>query len=169
MDKSEIIKQKIISRNELPRHLAYWKFMNLKTVFTNGCFDIIHRGHVEYLAKAANLGKILIVGLNSDKSVRLLKGEGRPVQDEQSRALILASMHFVHAVVLFDEETPYNLIKEIVPNVLVKGGDYVPEEIVGYDIVKANKGKVVTIDFVNGYSSTGILEKAKNSPEKPHQ
>jgi D-glycero-beta-D-manno-heptose 1-phosphate adenylyltransferase len=164
MHKSDIIQQKIISRKEIPRYLAYWKFRNLKTVFTNGCFDVIHRGHVEYLAKAADLGSILIVGLNSDKSVKLLKGEGRPLQDEQSRALILASMHFVTAVILFDEETPYNLIKEITPNVLVKGGDYVPEDIVGYDIVKAHKGKVVTIDFVEGYSSTGILNKMKNSP-----
>ncbi len=168
MNKSDIIKQKIISRDELPRYLAYWKFRNLKTVFTNGCFDVIHRGHVEYLAKAADLGSILIVGLNSDKSVKLLKGEGRPVQDEQSRALILASMHFVTIVILFDEETPYNLIKEITPNILVKGGDYVPEDIVGYDIVKAHKGKVVTIDFVEGYSSTGILNKMKNSPENSH-
>lgn len=164
MNKSDIINHKIIPREELSRYLAYWKFMNLKTVFTNGCFDIIHRGHVEYLAKAADLGSILIVGLNSDKSVKLLKGEGRPVQDERSRALILASMHFVTAVILFDEETPYNLIKEITPNILVKGGDYVPEEIVGYDIVKAHKGKVVTIEFVDGYSSTGILNKMKNSP-----
>ena len=164
MNKSDIINHKIIPREELSRYLAYWKFMNLKTVFTNGCFDIIHRGHVEYLAKAADLGSILIVGLNSDKSVKLLKGEGRPVQDERSRALILASMHFVTAVLLFDEETPYNLIKEITPNILVKGGDYVPEEIVGYDIVKAHKGKVVTIEFVDGYSSTGILNKMKNSP-----
>ncbi len=169
MNKFDIINQKIIPGEKLQRYLAFWKFMKYKIVFTNGCFDVIHRGHVEYLAKAASLGNVLIIGLNSDSSVRSIKGEGRPLQDEHSRALVLASMHFVTAVVLFNEDTPYNLIKEVVPDILVKGGDYAPEKIVGYDIVKAHKGKIVTIDFVEGYSSTKILNKMKNPSGNLHK
>jgi D-glycero-beta-D-manno-heptose 1-phosphate adenylyltransferase len=160
--KLDIIQSKIIrQRDDLKSSLAIWKFQGKKIVFTNGCFDIMHRGHVEYLARAATYGNMLIVGLNTDSSVRKLKGKNRPLQDQESRALVLASMHFVDRVVFFEEETPYDLIRLVQPNVLIKGGDYLPTEIVGYDIVKAAGGKVVTIDFVNGYSTSAVIEKLK--------
>lgn len=159
MDKLKIIKSKIIGADSINYWLTYWRFKRKIIVFTNGCFDILHRGHIEYLSKAANNGDILIVGLNTDKSVKKIKGSGRPYQDEKSRALILASLHFVTAVILFNEETPYELIKLIQPDVLVKGSDYKPDEIVGYDIVKAKGGKVITIDYIKGYSSSDITEK----------
>ena len=138
-----------------------WKFRNEKIVFTNGCFDIIHRGHIEYLAKAASLGTKLIVGLNTDASVRRLKGENRPVNDERGRALALASLLFVDEVILFNTDTPRELIEFIQPDVLVKGGDYRPEDIVGNDIVTARGGQVVTIPLVEGYSTTSIIEHLK--------
>ena len=159
MDKLRVIKSKIIKADSVQNWLTYWKFKRKIIVFTNGCFDILHRGHIEYLLKAAKNGDVLIVGLNTDKSVKKIKGSGRPYQDQKSRALILASLHFVTAVILFNEETPYELIKLIQPDVLVKGGDYRPEEIVGYDIVKAKGGKVVTIDYINGYSTSSIIER----------
>ena len=159
MDKFESIAEKIINPNILKKQLAFWRFRNFKIVFTNGCFDILHRGHIEYLAKAASTGDILIVGLNTDKSVRKLKGEGRPVQDEEARAMILASLQFVERVALFNEDTPYNLINEIQPDILVKGAEYKPEDIVGYDIVKAKGGEIITIDMVEGYSSSSLLNK----------
>ncbi|OFX36988.1 MAG: glycerol-3-phosphate cytidylyltransferase [Bacteroidetes bacterium GWA2_32_17] len=134
-------------------------FKNQKIVFTNGCFDILHRGHIEYLAKASEFGDFFIIGLNTDTSVNKLKGNNRPIQDEDSRALILASLHFVSAVVLFSEETPFNLIKTIQPDVIVKGSDYTIENIVGSDIVIAKGGEVKTIDFVEGFSTTSILSK----------
>ncbi|MCF8378492.1 MAG: D-glycero-beta-D-manno-heptose 1-phosphate adenylyltransferase [Bacteroidales bacterium] len=133
-----------------------------KIVFTNGCFDIIHKGHIEYLSRASDFGSKLIIGLNSDLSVRRLKGEGRPVQDEDSRALILASMEFVDYVILFQEDTPYELINLIQPDVLIKGGDYKPEEIVGYDLVTKKGGEVYCLNFVDGYSSTKIINKLKS-------
>jgi rfaE bifunctional protein nucleotidyltransferase chain/domain len=134
-----------------------WRFQGRKIVFTNGCFDILHKGHIEYLSKARDLGDILIIGLNTDASVSRLKGAGRPVQDESSRALVLASLRFVEAVVFFDEDTPYNLIDLLKPDVLVKGGDYAEETIVGADIVRANGGEVVTIPLTEGYSTSKIL------------
>ena len=158
----DFIRSKIVGRgDELSRIIENWKSQNKKIVFTNGCFDIIHRGHIEYLAKAATLGDYLVIGLNSDTSVKRLKGKGRPVMDEQSRALVLASLQFVEKVVIFSEDTPYDLIHFIQPHVLVKGGDYKPSEIVGYDIVMHNGGKVVPIEFVKGYSTTSIIEKLK--------
>lgn len=159
MDKLQTIQRKILTQDELAQTLAYWRFRNYKLVFTNGCFDILHRGHIEYLAKAASLGDILILGLNTDNSVRRIKGDSRPVQDEKSRALILASLSFVNIIVLFDEDTPYNLIRLVQPDILVKGADYAPEEIVGYDIVSQKGGKVITIDLTEGHSSTNIIEK----------
>jgi len=159
MDKLESITQKIIEIDKLEQVLALWHFWKFKIVFTNGCFDILHRGHIEYLAKAASTGDVLIVGLNTDSSVQKLKGESRPVQDEKARAMILASLQFVDRVILFAEETPYNLIQKIKPDILVKGADYKPDEIVGSDIVKANGGKIITIDLVDGYSTTSILNK----------
>jgi rfaE bifunctional protein nucleotidyltransferase chain/domain len=136
---------------------SVFRSQGAKVVFTNGCFDILHRGHVEYLSKAADMGDVLVVGLNTDASVKRLKGEGRPINNEESRALVLASLSFVDAVVLFDEDTPYELIKAIHPDVLVKGADYKPEEIVGYDIVTAYGGTVATVPIVEGYSSTKII------------
>jgi D-glycero-beta-D-manno-heptose 1-phosphate adenylyltransferase len=153
----EVTQNKILNRSVLRNRVAMWKFLNQKIVFTNGCFDILHRGHIEYLSQARDKGEVLIIGLNTDDSVKRLKGEGRPVQDEMTRALVLASLRIVDAVVLFDEDTPYDLIKSIEPDVLAKGGDYTPETIVGADIVKANGGEVVVIPLVEGYSTTGIL------------
>lgn len=160
MDYFALLQSKIVyDYQELANNLAYWKFKNLKIVFTNGCFDILHRGHVEYLAKAASLADVMVVGLNTDSSVTRLKGVKRPVQDETSRAHIIASLACVSKVVLFDEDTPFELIKFIQPDVLVKGSDYKAEDIVGYDIVKAKGGDIVTIDIVDGYSTTAIVRK----------
>src|ERR1035438_1687642 len=146
MTNLEIITKKIFSRETLLRQIAIWRMKDLKIVFTNGCFDILHHGHVDYLSKAADLGDVLIVGLNSDASVKKLnKGANRPIQDQDSRALILASLHHVTAVILFDEDTPADLIKNVKPDVLVKGGDWKPEQIAGYDSVKANGGEVISI------------------------
>ncbi len=160
MDKFELIKSKILTKEALLPFLHVLKLKSKKIVFSNGCFDILHRGHVEYLAKAASHGNALIIGLNSDESVKRLKGPNRPVQDQNSRALVMASLHFVDYVVLFDEDTPYELIDFIKPHVLVKGSDYKEDEIVGADIVKKNKGKVITIDLVEGYSTSSIIERA---------
>jgi len=159
MNNTEIIQSKIIQPDQLDRLLSLWRFKNESIVFTNGCFDVIHRGHVEYLAQAASLGSKLVVGLNSDSSVKRLKGEGRPINDEYARAFVLASFSFISGVVLFDEDTPFNLISKVLPNILVKGGDYKIEEIVGYDIVNQRGGKVITLDFVNGFSSSSIIKK----------
>lgn len=162
MSRLDAVKSKIIDAKDIESYLTYWKLKNQKIVFTNGCFDIIHRGHVEYLAQAANYGNVLVIGLNTDDSVKRLKGDARPVQDEIARATILASLQFVSAVILFNEDTPYELIKKVKPDVLIKGSDYNIEDIVGYDVVKANGGKVVTIDFIDGYSTTSIIEKLKS-------
>lgn len=132
---------------------------NKKIVFTNGCFDIIHSGHCFYLTEAKKLGDILIVGLNTDASVKRLKGETRPVNNEDDRAMVLSCLKPVDYVVLFDEDTPFNLIRNIIPNVLVKGGDYTIENIVGADIVLENGGEVKVIPFVEGKSTTKIIEK----------
>ena len=164
MNNLKIIRNKIFDRRDkkLENFLNILKFQDKKIVFTNGVFDILHRGHIEYLSKAADMGNILIVGLNTDKSVRSLgKGDGRPIQDQQSRAMIVASLHFVDMVVMFDENTPFELIKMIKPDVLVKGSDYKTEEIIGYDIVTSNGGIVKTIDFVSGFSTTNIEKKIK--------
>mgnify|MGYP000328983775 CR=1 FL=1 len=154
---------KIHTALSLPAVLKEWRNTNEKIVFTNGCFDLLHRGHVDYLAKAADCGTKLIIGVNTDASVSRLKGSVRPIQDEQSRLQILASLACVDAVILFDEETPYELIKTVQPDVLVKGGDYKPGDIVGYDIVTAKGGNVTTIDFVPGFSTSAIEQKIKQS------
>ena len=163
MNKFEHIKSKIISRDELSRLLSILKFKKQKIVFTNGCFDIVHRGHAEYLAKARSLGNYMIVGLNSDNSVTRLKGENRPLQEQSSRAIILASFGFVDNVVIFDEDTPYDLIKLIQPDILVKGADYKPEDVVGYDIVTESGGKILTIELVEGFSTTNIVNKISST------
>jgi rfaE bifunctional protein nucleotidyltransferase chain/domain len=137
---------------------------NAKTiVFTNGCFDIIHAGHVQYLEQAKALGDNLIVGLNSDASVKRLKGETRPVNGQQNRAIVLAALSSVDYVIVFDEETPYELIKAIQPDVLVKGGDWTEDRIVGADIVQAKGGKVISLPFVEGQSTTRIIETMKKT------
>ncbi|MFZ4413777.1 MAG: D-glycero-beta-D-manno-heptose 1-phosphate adenylyltransferase [Bacteroidales bacterium] len=159
MEQFEIIRSKILSGNDLSRKLAYWRFKAMKIVFTNGCFDILHAGHIEYLAKAAAEGDVLIIGLNTDASVRKLKGSHRPINDENARALIMAALNFVSAVVLFEEETPYDLIKLVQPDILIKGSDYKPEDIAGYDILMAKGGEVKTIDLIPGYSTTAIEQK----------
>jgi rfaE bifunctional protein nucleotidyltransferase chain/domain len=161
MKKNEILKNKILELNGLEKMLAIDRFLGKKIVFTNGCFDIIHRGHIEYLSKAADLGEILVIGLNSDSSVHKLKGKDRPVQDQITRAEVLASMFFVTYIAIFDEETPYNLIKAVQPDFLVKGGDYNIKEIVGYDIVTQKGGQVLTIPFVEGFSTTSIINKVQ--------
>lgn len=168
----EIIKSKIYTKETLLKPLIIARFKEHKIVFTNGCFDILHQGHIDYLARASDLGDELIVGVNTDASVRRLgKSNSRPLQDEQSRAVILASLSFVNAVILFDEDTPLDLIKFIGPDVLVKGSDYEANEkdsknkkyIVGSDIVRANKGEVKTIEFLEGYSTTLIENKIKSN------
>lgn len=163
MKELDKIHNKIISFDNIQKQVLKWREENKKIVFTNGCFDIIHRGHVDYLSKAKDLGDILIIGLNTDQSVRNIKGNTRPIQDENSRAIILASMQFVDAIVFFSEPTPYTLIKEIQPDILVKGADYKKEDIVGYDIVSQRGGKVETIEFIEGYSTSNIERKIKNT------
>jgi len=156
----QILQNKILSIDEVKKRANIWRMFNNKIVFTNGCFDILHQGHVDYLTKAKDLGQKLIIGLNTDDSVkRQNKSPERPINTEHSRAFILAALGFVDAIVLFDEETPYNLIKAIQPDFLVKGADYKPEEIIGYDILKANGGEVVTIELTQGFSTTALINK----------
>lgn len=164
MSKLEIIKNKIHADKETAyAALQTWRFKEEKIVFTNGCFDIVHRGHLEYLAEASNLGHKLVIGLNTDASVQRLKGPNRPINDEYSRAFLLASLGFVDKVIFFEEETPYDLIKFVQPDYLVKGSDYKAEDIVGYDIVKAKGGEIITLDFIEGFSSTGIINRILNT------
>ncbi len=152
------IQSKIYSRQTLQSQLNAWGLQQKKIVFTNGCFDILHLGHIDYLSKAADLGDILIVGVNSDASVSELKGKHRPINNEQSRTTLIAALSFVNAVIIFNESTPYNLIKSVQPDVLVKGSDYLPETIIGYDIVISKGGTIKTIDLIPGYS-TSLIEK----------
>ena len=167
MKRLEIIRKNIFnySDSDFSRLLAIWKFQGKKIVFTNGCFDILHLGHIDYLAAASELGDLLIIGLNTDLSVSKIKGKNRPIQDEISRAFVLASLGFVDAVIFFGEDTPYNLIKTIQPDILVKGADYKPEDIVGYDIVKNKGGEIVTIEYLQGYSTTAIENKILGEKE----
>lgn len=156
------IKDKIFDLDGLKSQVISWGEKGYKIVFTNGCFDIMHRGHIEVLSKSSDLGDKLIVGLNSDSSIQKLKGENRPIIDENSRAITLAALNFVDAIVLFYEETPINLITNIKPDVLAKGGDYKVNTIVGHKIVQKNGGKVTLIPFVDGFSSTNIINKIKS-------
>ncbi len=155
------INKKVFSKDsvEFSRMLAFWRFKNKRIVFTNGCFDVLHRGHAEYLAKASELGDILVIGLNTDESVKRLKGSNRPVNNEQNRAFILASLSVVSAVVFFGKDTPEKLIEIVKPDFLVKGADYNEKTIVGADFVKSYGGQVVTVDLVEGLSSTDIIIK----------
>jgi rfaE bifunctional protein nucleotidyltransferase chain/domain len=154
-------KLKILTKKELNALVQRWKSNGEKIVFTNGCFDILHLGHIDYLEKASILGDKLIVGVNSDASIKRIKGDNRPVVNEQSRLRTIASLEFVDGVVSFDEDTPQQLIEEIIPDILVKGKDYEISNIVGSDIVLENGGKVETIELVDGYSTTAIIEKIK--------
>lgn len=158
----DIIQSKIFTPAQAVKAVTIQRFKSEKIVFTNGCFDIVHAGHIDYLSKAADLGTKLIIGVNTDSSVQRLKGNHRPIQNEFSRLMVLSSMYYVDALILFDEPTPYELIKAIVPDILVKGSDYQPENIVGYDILKKNNGKVATIDFLEGYSTSLIEQKIKS-------
>lgn len=153
--------EKIKSREEAESLVRQWKDQGLEVVFTNGCFDIVHVGHVDYLEKARQLGDKLVVGLNTDASVSKLKGVGRPVVPESARARLLAALSFVDMVVFFSEETPKKLITTLLPDILVKGKDYAIDQIVGADIVIEYGGKVETIDLVDGFSTTNIIEKIK--------
>ncbi len=154
------LKEKIVSQDQALKELKTWREKNKKIVFTNGCFDIIHPGHIDYLSQARDLGDILVLGLNTDQSVkRLNKGSNRPINDERTRAYVLAGLASVDLIVFFDEETPYNLIKLLQPNVLVKGKDYEVEKIIGFDILKENGGEVITIPFLDGYSTSSLIKK----------
>lgn len=153
---------KINSLNEALEKVDVWRKEGNKMVFTNGCFDILHIGHVDYLEKAKALGDKLIVGLNTDESVSRIKGPERPIVDEYSRSRVMASLAFVDMVVLFNDSTPLELIKALKPDVLVKGNDYLAENIVGADFVISNGGKVETIALVSGYSTTNIVNKIKH-------
>ncbi len=154
------LKEKVVSLDQALKNLKAWREKNKKIVFTNGCFDIIHPGHIDYLSQARDLGDILVLGLNTDQSVRRLnKGSNRPINDERTRAYVLAGLASVDLIVFFDEETPYNLIKLLQPNVLVKGNDYEVEKIIGFDILKENGGEVITIPFLEGYSTSSLIKK----------
>ena len=157
------INNKIFSANNLVTQVNTWRKSDKKIVFTNGCFDIIHRGHIEVLAQTADLGDKLIIGLNSDISIQKLKGENRPIINETSRAILLAALDFVDAIILFSEETPLNLINTLKPDILAKGGDYEINTIVGHEIVQENGGQVILVPFINGFSSTNIINKIRNS------
>ena len=152
---------KIYRLSALKRQIKLWQLQGNKVVFTNGVFDLVHIGHITYLAKAAELGHKLIIGLNADSSVKRLKGEDRPINNQDNRASLLATMFFVDAVVIFEEDTPLNLITNLLPDILVKGADYSIEQIVGAKEVLANGGEVKTISFVHGYSSSSIIQKIK--------
>jgi rfaE bifunctional protein nucleotidyltransferase chain/domain len=158
-----LIKEKIYqSHQHIKDQIAIWKASGKKIVFTNGCFDLAHVGHVLYLENAAQLGDILIVGLNSDDSVRRLKGPTRPINDILNRSHVLAALASVDAVIVFEEDTPYDIIKTIMPDILVKGGDWKPDQIVGSDLVLEHGGQVLSLNFVDGYSTTQIEAKIKN-------
>ncbi|MEM7107197.1 MAG: D-glycero-beta-D-manno-heptose 1-phosphate adenylyltransferase [Bacteroidota bacterium] len=152
---------KIVEASDAAIEVCQWQKAGDKVVFSNGCFDILHLGHIDYLEKARALGDKLVIGLNTDDSVKVLKGESRPVNNQLSRSRMLASLQFVDRVVLFNEETPYELIKLLKPDILVKGNDYLAENIVGAEIVKQKGGEVKTVDLVPGFSTSSLIEKIK--------
>ncbi|MEO6915834.1 MAG: D-glycero-beta-D-manno-heptose 1-phosphate adenylyltransferase [Chitinophagaceae bacterium] len=162
MKNPEYIPHKIYDVPSLLKQVAIWKFLGKKVAFTNGCFDLLHQGHIAALSAAANEGDVLIVALNADISIKKLKGEDRPVNNQHSRSLIMASLVMVDAVVVFEEETPLELIKIIMPDVLVKGGDYPIEEIVGAKEVIANGGRVTINPILEGFSTSGMIDKINN-------
>ena len=156
------LKAKIFKIKDLSQIIKQWKLNGDKIVFTNGCFDLIHLGHLEILARSADLGDKLIVGINSDMSIKKIKGNSRPIIEEDSRAKQLAAIEFIDAVILFNEDTPYNLINILKPDVLTKGGDYKKNDIVGNQLINKEQIEVVIIPLTQGYSTTSILEKIKN-------
>jgi D-beta-D-heptose 7-phosphate kinase/D-beta-D-heptose 1-phosphate adenosyltransferase len=159
--KYDLISERIFTSLAIIQKVAQWRVHDKKIAFTNGVFDILHKGHIFSLSQAAAEADYLIVGLNSDASVKRLKGETRPVNDQESRALILASLIMIDAVVVFEEDTPIELIKSIMPDVLIKGGDYTVEQIVGAKEVIANGGRVVINPIIAGFSTTGIIDKGE--------
>jgi rfaE bifunctional protein nucleotidyltransferase chain/domain len=159
MKATKHIQQKILDAHQLQQELMRWRKFSKKAAFTNGCFDILHAGHIHSLMQAASFADVLIVGLNSDASTKRLKGENRPINNEQNRALLLASLEMVDVVVLFDEDTPFELITSVMPDVLVKGGDYTVDTIVGAKEVMANGGTVEIIPLVEGLSTTSLIQK----------
>lgn len=161
MDFRQQINDKIMTREQLIQRVNTWRSERQTVVFSNGCFDIIHPGHALYLAAAAALGNRLVLGINTDDSVKRLKGAPRPIISERERSILLASFQFVDAVCLFDEDTPLQLIESIIPDVLVKGKDYTVDQIVGADVVLNHGGKVETIELVEGFSTTSLIEKIK--------
>jgi rfaE bifunctional protein nucleotidyltransferase chain/domain len=163
MKQSNNIKERIFAVEQLKSQIKWWRLINKTIAFTNGVFDILHEGHIKILSQSAAFADVLIVGVNSDASVKRLKGDNRPVNNEQSRSLLLASLIMIDAVVIFNEDTPLNLIMNIMPDVLIKGGDYTQQTIVGANEVIANGGRVEIIDLEKGFSTTGIIEKLKNS------
>jgi len=150
----------IVTKDELSHVRETMLAANKTIVFTNGCFDILHAGHVTYLAEAKRLGDVLVLGLNSDDSVRRLKGDTRPINTQEDRACVVDALRSVDYVCIFEEDTPYNLIQSVQPDVLVKGGDYAPDSIVGGDIVRKRGGQVCVLPFVQGKSTTAIIERA---------
>lgn len=150
-------------RDAIKPQLAQWAEEGQKVVFTNGCFDILHKGHIDYLYEASKLADRMVIGLNTDASVRVIKGEGRPVNNNEARALLMAALGFVDMVVFFGEETPKELIDVVQPDVLTKGSDYVAENIVGYDTVMAKGGEVKTIELTEGFSTTALIESIKKA------
>lgn len=166
MKRLEQIKANILSWEALAQRVNDWKAAGEKVVFTNGCFDLIHYGHLSYLAEARSLGDRLVVGVNADASVRRLKGAHRPIKDQNTRQLLLASLSFVDAVCLFEEDTPFDLIKTLIPDILVKGGDWTPDKIVGSDVVLANGGKVLSLPYIDGHSTTSLEAKIKKQEKE---
>lgn len=156
------ITSKIHTWEQLPATLARWRAVGDKIVFTNGCFDLLHFGHLHYLADARDLGDRLVIGLNSAASVRRLKGPTRPINDEVTRTHLLAALEVVDAVVIFEEDTPLELIKLVQPDILVKGGDWQSEQIIGSDVVLARGGRVLSLPFIQGYSTTNIEKKIRD-------
>lgn len=164
MRNAAILPKKIFPLSELKKAVEIWKFLGKKIAFTNGVFDILHRGHIYSISQAAQEGDILIIGVNSDASVkRLNKGPERPINDQNSRALLLASILLVDAVVIFEEDTPYEVITTLLPDVLVKGGDYTVEQVVGHQEVLANGGQVIINPIVEGFSTTSLIAKMRES------
>ena len=161
MKQSNKIGERIFSAEHLQSQIKWWRLINKTIAFTNGAFDILHEGHIKILSQAASFADFLIVGVNSDASVKRLKGNSRPVNNEQSRSLILASLIMTDAVIIFDEDTPLNIIKKIMPDVLIKGGDYTQETIVGANEVMSNGGRVEIIPLEEGFSTTEIIKKMK--------
>ena len=149
--------------DRLRRMIHYLRFTERRIAFTNGCFDILHAGHVDYLARAADEADVLVVGLNTNDSVRRIKGKHRPLNDQGARAKLLAALSFVDAVVLFEEDTPAQLISTILPDVLIKGDDWQADDIVGADVVRKNDGRVLTLPLLEGYSTSHLIKKIKES------